>query len=636
MWVSTPPGRITDSRQFPSGTDPDVLIVSYRRADLLERCLRSVATHLPGSRVRVWDNFSEGSDAVAELLTRWPEVDAVFSPENIGFAAAVNRLMERGTSPCAFLLNPDAQLCGPLTATIRALEDPRVAAAAPWVKDDGHRPWDNAHREPTLLRYLVSYIGWDDRVRRLPLLSMMYKRQPHDVSGYLTGAGLLLSRAAWNHVGAFDERYFLYAEETDWCRRARDLGYALRAVPEDGIIHTAAGTVSDAAPASSRSAQLLLENQTRYLQDHHGRMAADVFSVFTRLADTLQPSKRRAAAAARQRSCLGRPLRVLVATAMYPSESDPVRGVVVSREVHRLRAAGLHVVVVDKAPGWRGYAKQAVRVMRLARGADLVHAHYGTTGFLVALVAPTSPLVVTMHGSDIAHGPRPALDKYWLQYLMSVAGAKRADRIIVQDTTMNVTLPASLHSRVTVLGQAVDVPSRIEPAPRREGVLFLSSRHRAVKRFHLAEAAFDLLPTSTTLTSLDQIPVPVIPEAMQKASVGLLTSEREGMPVAVKEALANGLRVVSVDLPALRPLAARLPDAVILTPHSPESVAAALEHALHMPPLTPEECSRIAEDLADQGWTEPARTEALLKLYTEVLEPPVTPGGSRAGGCEGK
>lgn len=122
---------------------PDVLVVSYRRADLPEQCLRSVAEHLPEAQVWVWDNRSEGSDAVRALASAHPRVDWHFSDENVGFAAAVNRLMERVTGPSALRLNPDARLTGDLVLTRAALEEDGVAAAAPWLHEPGGRAGKN-------------------------------------------------------------------------------------------------------------------------------------------------------------------------------------------------------------------------------------------------------------------------------------------------------------------------------------------------------------------------------------------------------------------------------------------------------------------------------------------------------------
>ncbi|WP_168582229.1 glycosyltransferase [Gephyromycinifex aptenodytis] len=300
---------------------------------------------------------------------------------------------------------------------------------------------------------------------------------------------------------------------------------------------------------------------------------------------------------------------------MFPSDEDPVRGVVVLKEVTALRESGIQVNVAPKRPGWRGYLTQLRAVIAQVQGADLVHAHYGTSGFVSALACGNTPLVVTMHGSDIAFGFRPRLSKYWIQYLLSVLGASRARAIIVQDDTMVNQLPASLRSRARALGQAVRLPQIPAESAERQGVLFLASRHRPVKRFSLAQEAVRLVPDCPGLDSLDTHAVSDIPAAMEASRVGLLTSEREGMPVAVKEALAAGLRVVSVDLPALRALARELPEALTLTAHDPDSIARGVRQALAAPVLSPQQRSHIHDVLRRRLWTEPERTRALVEIY---------------------
>lgn len=250
--------------------------------------------------MRVWDNQSDGTPAVRELAGRRPDIDWVFCDDNVGFAAAVNGLMRRVTAATALLLNPDAALLSDLFRTRRTLaDDPQVAAAGPNVTEAGQRVWDNAHREPTWLRHLVSYAGWDERVGRFAPVSMAYRDRPIDVSGYLTGAALLIAMDAWRAVGEFDERYFLYGEEADWCHRARRRGLRLVSVDEPGVEHAAAGTVSDEARARGRSDMLPAQSRVRYIRDQQGAAAARAYRAGAAVLERTQRSKRRVRAAER-------------------------------------------------------------------------------------------------------------------------------------------------------------------------------------------------------------------------------------------------------------------------------------------------------------------------------------------------
>lgn len=277
-----------------------VLIVAYRQAELLRRCLDSVALHLPDAVVHVWDNASEGTPAIRALSARY-QAHWQFSPTNIGFAAAVNRLALGVGQADLLLLNPDAVLLSDLGGCRRALAEAqrqgrRVAAVAPLVDDPARvRPWDNARRRATAIRALVSYSGYAARLRGW-WISDLYRDRPTDPVGFLSGECLLINGSAWTAVGPFDERYFLYAEEADWERRALDRGWQLLLVDEPGVRHGAQGTVADDGALRARSDQLLRSSVTRYLRDHSGPLAAHAYQAGTVALDRVQRSKRRSSA----------------------------------------------------------------------------------------------------------------------------------------------------------------------------------------------------------------------------------------------------------------------------------------------------------------------------------------------------
>jgi len=151
-----------------SGRPLAVLIVAYKCHELVEMCLASVVEHLPDLPVYVYENSGDGYPGRDELAARHPEVHWVMGPENLGFAGAVNALVEH-TPPDAdlLLLNPDARLQGPLTRTRHLLHQPGVAAVAPRVRDDalGPVPWDIATRRMTAMRTLIYTAGYADLLR---------------------------------------------------------------------------------------------------------------------------------------------------------------------------------------------------------------------------------------------------------------------------------------------------------------------------------------------------------------------------------------------------------------------------------------------------------------------------------------
>jgi glycosyltransferase involved in cell wall biosynthesis/GT2 family glycosyltransferase len=306
-----------------------VLVVSYRRADLLRRCLESVHKHLGGCRVLVWDNFSAGSAAVRELAAGYPGVEWTFSERNVGYAAAVNGLAKLAGDADLLLLNPDAELTGPLTHSRRAITEPRVAAVSPKVIDPAGGPdWDVARRRQNVVRSLVSHSGYGKRFRGRPI-SDYYPDAPGEVDGYLSGCCLLVSGAAWRELDGFDEKFFLYGEESEWQGRARKQGWRLVLADEADVTHGAAGTMAGDPLAERRSRDLLRAGQAEMLGMSGNYGPGAVFTAGLAVLDRVQRSHRkerqRELAAARARATPGRPSILLTSNELCQGGAERQR-----------------------------------------------------------------------------------------------------------------------------------------------------------------------------------------------------------------------------------------------------------------------------------------------------------------------
>lgn len=307
-----------------SGRPFAVLIVAYKCHDLLEKCLDSVAEHLPELPVYVYENSGEGYPGREELAGRYPGAHWVLGPVNLGFAGAVNALVEHAPPDAdLLLLNPDCRLRGPLTRTRELLGQPGVAVVAPMLNDyaaPGPARWDTATRRATLIRLLVASAGYSDSLRGT-WFSSLYARQPtesQNIGGYLSGACLVINRAAWNAIGGFDEEFFLYAEEADWQARARGAGWRLVLADEIGADHgnfkTAGGAQEhdsahggDYPIAERRRIQDLLRANIALFLEHQDTIRhANIYLAGTTLLDRLQRSRRaaRREAGAKRRTSL--------------------------------------------------------------------------------------------------------------------------------------------------------------------------------------------------------------------------------------------------------------------------------------------------------------------------------------------
>ncbi|WP_344292784.1 glycosyltransferase [Agromyces neolithicus] len=227
----------------------EVVVVAYGAPAMLRRALEPVA-HLP---VTVVDNSSlpEIAALCDELGVRYLDPG-----RNGGFAAGVNVALGDRQRPGAdvLLLNPDAVISADDIAVLhRALRaDTALASVGPaQVDEDGH----------------VARVEWpfpSPGATWLEAVGLGRVRRPGP--GFVIGSVLLLRAEALDQVGGLDERFFLYAEETDWAYRAHLLGWRHAAVPEARALHVGGGTSGD---ASRRDAHFFA-SQERYLRKHFG------------------------------------------------------------------------------------------------------------------------------------------------------------------------------------------------------------------------------------------------------------------------------------------------------------------------------------------------------------------------------
>ena len=255
-----------------------VVVVTHNSAESIEGLLASIPAAYPGGEpdIIVVDNGS--SDCTRELVSTFPNVRLVVQP-NRGFAAGVNAGVDAAPEACAYLiLNADLLLepdC--VTFLLSSLAD-RTGIAAPLVRGSDGARQDSLRREPSLLRALG--LNWTGA----PLFSEYVSgdaayRAPHDVDWAL-GAALMFSRRCYQAVGRWDESFFLYSEETEFCLRARDLGWRTRFIPGAAVVHQGGGSGRSAA-----THQMLILNKVRLYARRHALVAGWAYWAATVLSE---------------------------------------------------------------------------------------------------------------------------------------------------------------------------------------------------------------------------------------------------------------------------------------------------------------------------------------------------------------
>jgi len=223
----------------PKTADPpvSVIIVSYNCRDYLDRCLAALAEHAGMEHeVIVVDNAS--TDGTVETLRqRWPAVRWLVNRDNAGFARANNQGFAIARSPYWFVLNPDTEVrAGALPALLAYLEaKPRVAVVGPEVE----RPEGGFERSagfvPTLSRECVeTFLLFRLGARGTSLRGPVFGPTPVE---WLSGCAILVRAAAAREVGVFDERFFMYSEDLDWCYRFGRAGWSVVYLPGPRVLH---------------------------------------------------------------------------------------------------------------------------------------------------------------------------------------------------------------------------------------------------------------------------------------------------------------------------------------------------------------------------------------------------------------
>ena len=195
-------------------------------------------------QIVVVDNRSD-DDSVAVLRRDLSQAELVEMPGNLGFAKAVNAGLGRVSAPYAFILNSDIEFRNDaITILIQALEadDAAVLACPKLVRPDGSVQ-AAAVPEPRLL--------WELTNRSLARHLLRVPGDRTSVVPGVVGPCMALKTRQLAAVGALDERFFFFFEETDWCKRIRDSGRHVLFVPAAEVMHLQ-GESADRRPVRAR------------------------------------------------------------------------------------------------------------------------------------------------------------------------------------------------------------------------------------------------------------------------------------------------------------------------------------------------------------------------------------------------
>jgi N-acetylglucosaminyl-diphospho-decaprenol L-rhamnosyltransferase len=269
-----------------AGLDLSVLIVTYNSARLIGPLLSRLQEELAGvaAEVVVVDNASADGTA-ARIRREHPWVTLVASAVNLGFAAGNNLAAKHAAGRYLMLLNPDAiPAAGALARGIELMDrHPGVGLAGGELRGaDGSRQ-PSARMFPTLRDELFTLSGLAARYPRSRLFARLDRRWADPEAAaevdWIPGAFVFIRAQDFAMLGGFDERFFMYYEEVDLCRRLRAAGRRIQYWPELKAMHiggASAKTVKQArvSRAGSQLESWRMRSGLLYYRKHHGAWGA--------------------------------------------------------------------------------------------------------------------------------------------------------------------------------------------------------------------------------------------------------------------------------------------------------------------------------------------------------------------------
>ena len=245
MTISTAPINTTDDP-----TDVSIIIVNWNTCDLLRNCLRSIAAQTSSRHeIIVVDNASR--DGSADMVrVEFPDTRLIANAVNGGFAAANNQGLQIAHGRMVLLLNPDTLILDCAIDRMLAWLDlhPGVGCVGCQVLEDPGVIQRTCFADPTILNFIAVEFGLMRLARWIPAFGRSWytdwdRRSEREVD-VVSGMFMLVPRAVMDKVGLLDEAFFVYGEESDWCRRIRKAGYSCVFTPEAQIIHLDGGSKS--------------------------------------------------------------------------------------------------------------------------------------------------------------------------------------------------------------------------------------------------------------------------------------------------------------------------------------------------------------------------------------------------------
>ncbi|OGV58954.1 MAG: hypothetical protein A2X49_16025 [Lentisphaerae bacterium GWF2_52_8] len=262
--------------------DVSIIIVNWNSAAFVRKCVSSVGEHTRGLSVEIVVLDSGSFDGCGEMLAReFPHVRFIQSDKNLGFARGNNVAARQATGRFLIFLNPDTELRGPAVSKLfeAAASLPKAGVlGARLLNSDGTLQTSCLQNFPTIANQILDadlLRKWFPRSRlwgTAPLYAEV--SAPVEVEG-ISGACLMTPRTLFEQVGGFNEEYFMYYEDMDYCLKVHKAGWKSYYAPAAVVVHH--GGQSSGGEHSKFSSVMMAESGWRFFRTQRSPVQAAMF-----------------------------------------------------------------------------------------------------------------------------------------------------------------------------------------------------------------------------------------------------------------------------------------------------------------------------------------------------------------------
>lgn len=225
--------------------DISIIVVSYNTKELLSDCIKSTKSAILNLKAEIFVVDNNSGDGSCDMVKKdYPQVKLITNQENVGFSCANNQALKKACGNYVLILNPDTKLMPETIKVMKRYMDKNQSIAVSTCRvelPNGQLDADCRRHFPTPWRAFCHFSRLSKLFKGSKLFDQYYvgylsDKTEHELDACV-GAFMFIRHSAIKKVGYFDEDFFFYGEDLDWCWRFREAGFKITYNPQTKIIH---------------------------------------------------------------------------------------------------------------------------------------------------------------------------------------------------------------------------------------------------------------------------------------------------------------------------------------------------------------------------------------------------------------